>query len=73
MDLCEFIKESWVKDLVGKPMPKRLVNGDDFIQKGITPSPFFKKALEVAYKLQIDQELSKNVIISNVLYIAKGK
>ena len=73
MDLCEFIKESWVKDLVGKPMPKRLVNGDDFIQKGITPSQFFKKALEVAYKLQIDQELSKDVIISNVLHIAKGK
>ena len=54
-------------------MPKRLVNGDDFIQKGIAPSPFFKKALEVAYKLQIDQELPKDVIISNVLHIAKGK
>ena len=73
MDLCEFIKESWVKDLVGKPMSKRLVNGDDFIQKGVAPSPFFKKALEVAYKLQIDQELPKDVIISNVLHIAKGK
>ena len=54
-------------------MPKNLVNGDDFIQKGATHSPFFKKALEVAYKLQIDQESSKDVIISNVLHIAKGK
>ena len=55
-------------------MPEPIVTGNDLIEAGIKPSEFFKKALEVAHKVQIDQNITdKKVLLNNVLKIAKGK
>lgn len=70
-DLCEFIKEPWVAALVGKEMPKPIVTGIDLICREIKPNKNFSKALEVAYKMQIDNNASKQEIISNVINLAK--
>lgn len=62
------------KDLVGVPMPDPIITGRDLIAAGIQPNPNFAKALEVAYKVQIDQdETDKKALLNNVLNIAKGK
>lgn len=60
------------KDLLGVKMPTPIVTGHDLIERGCTPNPNFAKALEVAYKVQIDQdETNKVTLINNVLNIAK--
>ena len=62
------------KELIGISMPEPIVTGNDLIEAGIKPSEFFKKALEVAHKVQIDQDITdKKVLLNNVLNIAKGK
>jgi tRNA nucleotidyltransferase/poly(A) polymerase len=70
-DLCELIKEKWVADLIGKSMPKPLVNGIDLICLGLKPNKNFSKALEVGYKMQIDNNAQKKDIISNISSLAK--
>lgn len=51
-----------------------IVDGNDLIEAGIKPNKFFKKTLEVARKVQIDQNITdKKVLLNNVLNIAKGK
>lgn len=62
------------KDLIGIKMPAPIVTGKDLIDKDCTPNPNFAKALDVAYKVQIDQDITeKRILLSNVLNIAKGK
>ena len=70
-DLCEFIKEKWVAALIGKPMPKPIVTGIDLICLGIKPNKNFSKALEVGYKMQIDNNTPKKEIVSNIAKLAK--
>ena len=62
------------KDLIGVKMPAPIVTGHDLIESGCVPNPNFSKALDVAYKVQIDQDITeKRILLSNVLNIAKGK
>jgi len=52
------LKLQKVADVLGKPMPKPIVTGDDLIAAGLKPDSSFKKRLDVAYNLQIDQGLT---------------
>lgn len=71
-DIDTIIKKD--KELIGISMPEPIVTGNDLIEAGIKPSEFFKKALEVAHKVQVDQNITdKKVLLNNVLKIAKGK
>ena len=59
-----------IAELIGVPMPERLLTGDDLIAKKYVPGPLFKKALDRAYQGQIDE----NITDKEVLYrkFAKG-
>ena len=62
-----------VHKLLGKPIPKPLVDGNFLIVNGYKPGLNFKKALDVAMKFQIDQGMTdKNLILSNIKQILKG-
>lgn len=47
-----------IKELIGVPMPARILNGDYIISKGYTPGPTFKKALDKAYEFQINDNVT---------------
>lgn len=62
-----------VKECLGVEMPPRILTGDYIIQKGYKPGPTFKKALEVAHKVQIDQNISDpEILFRQVKAIVKG-
>ena len=47
--------------------------GNDLIERGFKPGPTFKKALEVAHKIQIDQDITeKDILFRQVKSIVKG-
>ena len=74
LDLCELIKLPEYAPLVKKEMPVPLVTGTDLIAEfDLVPNPNFKKALEVGYIMQIDQNSSKKEILSNIRNLAKEK
>lgn len=62
-----------IYELVGKPMPERILTGDDIIARGFEPGPTFKKALDKAYEFQIDKGITdKESLFKNVKGIVKG-
>ena len=62
------------KEDIKKHVMEPIVTGNDLIEAGIESNEFFKKALEVAHKVQIDQNITdKKILLNNVLNIAKGK
>lgn len=62
-----------IKECLGVEMPPRILTGDYIIQKGYKPGPTFKKALEVAHKVQIDQNISDpEILFRQVKAIVKG-
>lgn len=71
LDLCEYIKLPEIEELFANPMPAPLVTGKDLIALGISPNPNFKKALEVGYEMQINQNETKEHILSNIKNLAK--
>ena len=61
-----------VKCLIGKPMPARILNGNDLIERGYTPGPNFKKALDKAFEFQVnDGILDKDRLYRNIKGILK--
>lgn len=52
-----------IAELIGVPMPARLLTGDDLISKGYTPGPLFKKALDRAYQGQIDEDITDKEVL----------
>ncbi len=61
-----------VKELMSTPMPEPWITGEDLIKAGCKPGPGFKKALDVAYKMQVDgHETDPKHILSTVLSLAK--
>lgn len=62
-----------IKECIGMEMPERILTGDDLIERGFKPGPTFKKALEVAHKVQIDQGITdKDILFRQVKSIVKG-
>ena len=57
------ISRSDIAELIGVPMPARLLTGDDLISKGYTPGPLFKKALDRAYQGQIDEHITAKEVL----------
>ena len=61
-----------IKECIGMKMPERILTGDDLIEKGFKPGPTFKKALEVAHKIQIDQGITdKDRLFNSVKNLVK--
>lgn len=59
-------------EMLETPMPEPLVTGQDLLDAGCKPGPAFKKALEVAYKVQVDgHETRKTAILNNAIALAK--
>lgn len=62
-----------IKECIGMKMPERILTGNDLIERGFKPCPTFKKALEVAHKIQIDQDITeKDILFRQVKSIVKG-
>lgn len=73
MDMKRTLEISKIKECLGVEMPPRILTGDYLIQRGYKPGPTFKKALEVAHKVQIDQNITdKEKLYQNVKSIVKG-
>lgn len=49
------IKLVTVAELAKTDLPEPVINGHDLIKAGFKPSPKFKKALDIAFNVQIDQ------------------
>ena len=61
-----------IKECIGMKMPERILTGDDLIERGFKPGPTFKKALEVAHKIQIDQNITdKDRLFNSVKNLVK--
>lgn len=43
-----------IKELIGKPMPAPIITGNDLIEAGIKPCPNFSRALDIAYRCQVN-------------------
>lgn len=55
----EILNDPKVLDILSRgPLPEPILKGNDLIEKGYKPSPKFKKALEAAYKTQINGKIS---------------
>ena len=62
-----------IKECIGVKMPERILTGDFITSKGFKPGPTYKKALEVAHKVQIDQdETDPERLFQVVKAIVKG-
>lgn len=62
-----------IKDLIGKPLPERILTGTDLISKGFKPGPNFSKALEKAHEFQVNLDISdKEELFKRVKGIVKG-
>lgn len=59
-------------EMLETPMPEPIITGQDLLDAGCKPGPAFKKALEVAYKVQVDgHETRKAAILNNAIALAK--
>lgn len=75
--------DSWLKiedalkipkytEMLKASMPEPIVTGKDLLNAGCKPGPFFKKALEMAYKVQVDgHETRRTAILNNAIALAK--
>lgn len=59
-------------EMLRTPMPEPWITGKDLLDAGCVPGPGFKKALEVAYKVQVDgHETRRLAILNNAIALAK--
>lgn len=59
-------------EMLRTPMPEPIITGQDLLDAGCKPGPAFKKALEVAYKVQVDgHETRKTAILNNAIALVK--
>ena len=58
VDIDEALATPRLQRLLNTPIPEPVVTGDYLISKGYKPGPLFKKVLEVAMKIQVDQNKS---------------
>ena len=73
MSIEKIVSLPKIKECIGMKMPERILTGDDLIEKGFKPGPTFKKALEVAHKIQIDQNITdKGRLFRQVKSLVKG-
>lgn len=72
MSIEKIVSLPKIKECIGMKMPERILTGDDLIERGFKPGPTFKKALEVAHKIQIDQNITdKDRLFNNVKNLVK--
>ena len=72
LGLEEILKLPKYAEMLNTPMPKPLITGQDLLNAGCKPGPLFKKALQIAYKIQVDgHETRKEVILNNVKKLIK--
>lgn len=70
----EILNDERVIYCMNNELPKPILNGDDLIKYGRKPSPLFKKMLETAYKLQIDQNITdKEMLYKMVKNVSLNK
>lgn len=58
LSIDESLKDERIKEILGKPLPDRILTGKDLISKGFSPSIIFKLALEKAHEIQIDKGIT---------------
>lgn len=67
MDIDKALKLPKVLEFLGKPKPTPVVTGDDLIALGYKPSEKFRKALQVAFEDQVNNDKTdKAKLISNI-------
>lgn len=55
----DMMNNARIKDFISRgPLPKPILTGKDLIERGKKPSPAFKKALDAAYKSQINGKVT---------------
>ncbi len=72
MELDLALETPKIKSLIGIPMPAPIVTGDDLIAAGYRPGEKFRKALQVAYEDQINNDKTdKARLMSNIKALLK--
>ena len=56
--ISEIMQSERVRIAQGMEIPKPILTGDDLIKFGRKPGPLFRKMLEVAHGIQIDQDVT---------------
>lgn len=56
--VAEIMKDERVIKAMEMEVPKPILTGDDLIKFGRKPGPLFRKMLEVAHNIQIDQGIT---------------
>jgi len=69
----DIMNDERIKDFISRgPLPKPILTGNDLIKFGKKPSPLFKKALDAAFKAQINGKLTdKGQLFRSVKNILK--
>lgn len=74
--VAEIMKDERVIKAIGMEIPKPILTGNDLIKFGRTPGPLYRKMLEVAHNIQIDQGITdKHMLYKMVknVELAKGE
>lgn len=74
--VAEIMKDERVIKAIGMEIPKPILTGNDLIKFGRTPGPLYRKMLEVAHNIQIDQDITdKHMLYKMVknVELAKGE
>lgn len=72
MPIDEALKTPKVLEFLGKPMPTPIVTGDDLIAAGFKPGEKFRKALQVAFEDQVNNDKTdKAKLMSNIKALLK--
>ena len=56
--VAEIMKDERVIKAMNMEVPKPVLTGDDLIKFGRKPGPLFKKMLDVAFGIQVDQKIT---------------
>lgn len=56
--VTEIMKDERVIKAMGMEVPKPILTGDDLIKFGRKPGPLFRKMLDVAFGIQVDQKIT---------------
>lgn len=56
--VAEIMKDERVVKAMQMEMPKPILTGDDLIKFGRKPGPLFRKMLDVAFGIQVDQDIT---------------
>lgn len=65
--VAEIMKDERVIKAINMEVPKPVLTGDDLIKFGRKPGPLFKKMLDVAFGIQVDQKITDKKMLYKMI------